>query len=169
MFGPEDTFFNLFGWLSTLSPVLPVIGGNLVGGGGGALFQPVHVCDVAHAIDAALNDDGASAGETYELGGPTVYSIAELLALVLAHTERKCLLVPLPFALAKFYGAFLQLAPRPLLTMDQVELLKSDNVVNAGAKGLAEFAIEPAAAEAILPSYLTRYRKGGPFASAAAA
>ena len=175
MFGPEDNFFNLFGWLSTLLPVLPVIGGKLsfadgvVAGVGGARFQPVYVCDVARAVDAVLADDGASAGETYELGGPNLYDFSELLALITAQTERNRPLLPLPFGLAKFYAAFLQMAPRPLLTMDQVEMLKSDNVVAEDAKGLADLGIRPTAAETILPDYLARYRRGGPFANSATA
>jgi NADH dehydrogenase len=163
MFGPEDGFFNLFGWLSTLSPVLPLVGG------GNTRFQPVHVCDVAHAVDLAVNDDGGSVGETYELGGPTVYTFTELMKLVLAQTGRKCLLVPVPFALAKFEAFFLQMAPRPLLTMDQVELLKNDNVVSEDAKGLADLGIPAMSAEAILPKYMGRYRRGGPFGSSATA
>jgi NADH dehydrogenase len=154
VFGPEDDFFNTFGWLATFSPVLPVIGS------GDTRFQPVYVGDVAAAIVNALGDD-ATAGQTYELGGPRVYTFREIMELVLSVTGRRRLIVPLPFALAKIEAMFLQLLPRPLLTMDQVELLKSDNVLSGDLPGLDALGVTPVAAEGVLPSYLARYRKGG--------
>ena len=86
---------------------------------------------------------------------------------MLAVTERKRLLLPLPFGLARFQAYFLQLLPTPLLTPDQVESLRVDNVVSPAAQSegrtLEAFGIAPAAFEAVVPSYLWRFRKAGQF------
>lgn len=156
VFGPEDGFFNLFAGLSRLSPVLPLIGG------GKTKFQPVYVGDVADAVLACLNGP-ETAGQTYELGGPRVYSFKELLKLMLLEIGQKRLLLPLPFALASFEAAFLELAPVPLLTRDQVRLLKRDNVVTGATPTLADLKIQPTAVEVIIPTYLDRYRRHGRF------
>jgi NADH dehydrogenase len=160
VFGPEDDFFNRFASLARMSPALPLIGG------GETRFQPVFVGDVAQAILKAVGGS-AKEGTTYELGGPEVKTFKELMEFVLAVTERKRLLVPLPFALASLKAKFLQFMPTPLLTPDQVELLKRDNVVSEAAlaegRTLRAFGIEGATIEAIVPSYLWRFRKTGQF------
>lgn len=162
-FGQGDGFFNKFGEMAVISPVLPLIGG------GETKFQPVFVGDTARAFARAVVDP-ASAGVTYELGGPGVFSFRELLELVLAETERKRILVPLPFAIAELIGKLCEplafFTPvAPPLTADQVKLLKVDNVVSGKLPGLAELGIAPATTvEGVLPSYLYRFRKGGQFA-----
>jgi uncharacterized protein YbjT (DUF2867 family) len=156
VFGPEDAFFNRFARLAQLLPALPLIGG------GTTRFQPVYVGDVADAVMAAL-DDRASAGQTYELGGPRIYTFKALMELILAETKRKRLLVPVPWALARCQGALLQLLPNPPLTVDQVRSLERDNVVSPGARTLADLGIAPDTVEAIVPAYLDRYRRGGWF------
>jgi NADH dehydrogenase len=161
VFGPEDQFFNKFAWLARISPVLPLIGG------GHTRFQPVFVGDVAAAILSALNDP-TTRGKTYELGGPTVYTFKELMQLILRETGRKRLLVPVPFFFATIKAFFLQmpsllLPVAPLLTVDQVRLLKTDNVVHEGALTLADLGIAPDAVEAAVPSYLWRFRAKGQF------
>ena len=161
VFGPEDDFFNRFAALARISPVLPLIGG------GHTRFQPVFVGDVAEAIARAV-DGNARAGTIYELGGPEIRTFKELMQYVLATIERKRLLVPLPFFAARFKAVFLQFAPSPLtLTGDQVEQLRTDNVVSDAAKSngrtLASLGIEPEPMEAIVPSYLWRFRKTGQF------
>ena len=158
IFGPEDGFFNKFAAMARMSPALPLIGG------GKTRFQPVFVGDVAAAIVTALGSPDAK-GRTYELGGPTSYSFKELLELILRETGRSRLLVPLPFGLAMFKAAFLQMLPNPLLTMDQVRLLKKDNVVSPTAAGLADLGITPTSVEAVVPSYLWRYRAKGEYAT----
>jgi NADH dehydrogenase len=162
MFGPEDDFFNRFAALARISPALPLIGG------GKTLFQPVYVGDVATAIANAV-DRNASAGTIYELGGPEVRSFKQLMQYVLKTIERKRLLVPIPFFVAKLQAMFLQFMPTPLLTPDQVELLRVDNVVSDAAKGgsrtLQGLGIEPEPIEAIVPTYLWRFRKTGQFRS----
>jgi len=165
VFGPEDDFFNRFAAMAAVSPVLPLIGG------GKSRFQPVYVTDVAAAITAVLSQP-ALAGATYELGGPSTYSFHELLELIVRETGRHPALVPVPWPLASLIGLVgdLQAAVLPIppvLTSDQVRLLRSDNVVAAGAPGLAALGITPTPVEAVVPSYLWRFRSGGQFAEAA--
>jgi uncharacterized protein YbjT (DUF2867 family) len=165
VFGPEDDFFNRFAAMVQLVPVLPLIGG------GGTRFQPVYVGDVAEAVVRGL-DNPAAAGCTYELGGPRSYTFKELMELVLTETRRRALLVKLPWSLASLQAACLELPskilpflPDPPLTRDQVKLLKSDNVVSPSALTLRDLGIEPVAVEAILPTYMDHYRRGGWFGS----
>lgn len=156
VFGPEDDFFNRFAEMTRFSPVLPLIGG------GRTRFQPVYVGDVAQAAVKALTDP-ACRGKVYELGGPRIYSLAEIMALLLRTIGRKRALVNLPFGLARLQAGLLELLPKPLLTRDQVTLLRHDNVVSPGALGLRDLGIEATAPEAVIPSYLDRYRPGGRF------
>lgn len=156
VFGPEDEFFNRFAWLAQMAPVLPLIGG------GHTKFQPVYVGDVAAAIVKCVSN-AATRGQTYELGGPDVYTFKELMQAILRMTCRKRLLVPVPFALASLKAFFLQFMPKPLLTPDQVTLLKSDNVVSDGAKTLTDLGIAPDSVDAIVPSYLWRFRPRGQY------
>lgn len=160
IFGPEDDFFNRFAALARISPMLPLIGGGLT------RFQPVFVGDVAAAIADAV-DGKTRPGTIYELGGPDVRTFKELMQFVLTTIERKRLLVSLPFFVARMQAMFLQYIPKPLLTPDQVELLRSDNLVSEAAKSEARtlqgLGIEPEPMEAIVPSYLWRFRKTGQF------
>jgi NADH dehydrogenase len=162
IFGPEDSFFNKFAGMARYLPALPLIGG------GRTRFQPVFVGNVAAAIVTAL-DSPAARGRTFELGGPGVYSFRELMEIILKQTGRRRALIPLPFGLATFNAALLQLLPNPLLTTDQVRLLKKDNVASAGAPGLADLAITPTSVEAVVPSYLWRFRAKGEYAQDPAA
>lgn len=166
MFGPEDTFFNRFATLARIMPMLPLIGG------GHTRLQPVFVGDVARAIADAV--DGKAKSGIYELGGPRIITMREAMELTLQTIERRRPLVPLPFPLAKLQAALaLQFAPGFLkLTPDQVELLKTDNVVSdeATAKSmtLAGLGITPETMEAIVPTYLWRFRRTGEFRNKAA-
>ncbi|HEX4271978.1 MAG TPA: complex I NDUFA9 subunit family protein [Rhizomicrobium sp.] len=158
IFGPEDGFFNKFAQMARFLPALPLIGG------GKTHFQPVFVGDVALAILAAI---ARQDGRTYELGGPTVYTFKELMQLILRETDRKRALMPVPFGIASLKAMFLQLLPNPLLTVDQVRLLKKDNVVSTTAAGLSNLGITPTSVEAVVPSYLWRYRAKGEYADQA--
>jgi len=162
VFGPEDDFFNRFAALARISPALPLIGGGLT------RFQPVFVGDVAAAIADAV-DGKARPGTVYELGGPDVRTFKELMHFVLSTIERRRLMVPLPFFVAKMQAMVLQYLPKPLLTPDQVELLRVDNVVSAAAQAegrtLQGLNIDPEPIEAIVPSYLWRFRRTGQFRS----
>jgi uncharacterized protein YbjT (DUF2867 family) len=159
-FGPEDEFFNRFAAMARLSPALPLPGG------GQMRTQPVFVADIGEAIAKAVDGD-ATAGTTYELGGPEVHTFKELMEFILATIERRRLLVPVPFGLMKLQAAFLQHLPDPPLTPDQVDMLKADNVVSAEAhaqrRTLEGLGIIPNSLEAIVPDYLWRFRKTGQF------
>lgn len=160
LFGPEDQFFNRFAELARFLPALPLIGG------GRTRFQPVFVGDAAAALVAALDDPKAQ-GKIYELGGPTIYSFKQLMEVMLAVIERKRLLVPIPFWLATLQAIFLQLLPNPLLTPDQVKLLRHDNLVSPTAHKIEELGIQPTTVEAEVPAYLWRFRSKGEYAELA--
>jgi len=162
VFGPGDAFFNRFGEMAAISPVLPLIGG------GETRFQPVFVGDVAAAVATALLDPAAE-GKTYELGGPRIYSFKELMTLLLDVTGRSCTLVPVPFGLAGLLGLGGDIVAAtgliaPPITRDQVAMLRGDNIVAPGALGLADLGVAASAAEPIIPTYLYRYRRGGQYA-----
>ncbi|MFY9956558.1 complex I NDUFA9 subunit family protein [Bradyrhizobium sp.] len=161
LFGPEDDFTNRFAALARLSPMLPLIGG------GETKLQPAYVGDVATAVaDAA--EGKTKDGAVYELGGPEVLSMREIMKIILDIADRDRMLVSLPFGLAKLQSMLLQFAPGPFkLTPDQVELLRSDNVVSGAAKAaeltLEGLGISPDSIEAIAPQYLWRFRPAGQF------
>jgi len=167
VFGPEDGFFNRFGAMAAMSPVLPLIGG------GHTKFQPVYVGDVGAAIVAALSLETA-AGRTFELGGPGVYSFKALMELLCRETMHHRLLLPIPFPIASALGKIGDLQAKllpipPQVTSDQVELLKSDNVANPDLPGLADLGVAATAVDAVIPTYLWRFRRGGQFAQPEAA
>jgi uncharacterized protein YbjT (DUF2867 family) len=160
VFGPEDDFFNRFAALARIAPALPLIGG------GKTRLQPVFVGDVARAVVAGLTGK-AGAGGPYELGGPEVLTLKEVMQRLLAYAMRKRLLMPEPFWLAKLQAAFLQWLPEPPLTVDQVRLLETDNVVSEAAawagRTLDGLGIEPVAVAAVVPGYLEQFRPRGQF------
>ena len=165
VFGPEDHFFNRFGQMAAISPVLPLVGED-------TRFQPVFVGDVAAAIANAV-EDPAAAGQTFELAGPTIYTFRELMELVRRETGRHPVLLPVPWPIAKLIGGVGNLQARfmaPVLTSDQVELLRRDNLPAEGAPGLAALGVvHPTPVEAVISTYLYRYRKGGQYAELPAA
>ncbi len=162
VFGPEDGFFNRFASMATVLPILPLVGG------GKTKFQPVYVDDVADAVVRCLRDPDTM-GRTYELGGPDIMTFRECLELMLETIQRKRLLLPIPFPIAKLMGTVAQFQPvgEPQITADQVELLKKDNIVGiSGEAGIGTFAdlgITPTAAPIVLPAYLHRYRPRGQY------
>jgi uncharacterized protein YbjT (DUF2867 family) len=147
VFGPEDDFFNRFASMTGFSPFLPVVGGK---------SQPVYVADVAEAIMRGLDVD-ATAGQTYALGGPRVYTMREIMEMVLRYAQRRRELVSIPLWMAAIQAVFLQFLPNAPLTPDQVRMLAVDNVVPEGEPGLAALGINATAAEAIVPTYLARF------------
>lgn len=163
VFGTEDGFFNRFAGMARLGPVLPVVGAA-------TRFQPVHVDDVAQA---AVKGVLGQASGVYELGGPDVESFRVLMQRMLRVIQRRRLIVNVPFIGAGVMAAVLDgvqaitlgLVHNGMITRDQVRSLRSDNVVTAGAKGLADLGIEPTAMEAVLPDYLWRYRPSGQYAA----
>jgi len=159
-FGPEDDFFNRFSALARIAPALPLPGG------GKTRFQPVFAGDIAQALARAV-EGLAKSGMIYELGGPDVRTFRQLMQFILHTIERRRLLVPVPFGLLKLQAVFAQFLPKPPITPDQVELLKGDNVVSDAARRdgrtLEGLGIIPETIEAIVPTYLWRFRKTGQF------
>ncbi len=170
VFGPEDDFFNRFAAMTGWSPVLPVIVKAMpcpmrgLYRGGSPKFQPVYVGDVADAMMAAatmVSEGKAEAqGQTYELGGPTVYDMKQVMELVERFTHRKRWLAPIPMGAARFKAVFLQMLPKPILTPDQVRLMERDNVLGGSKPGLEQLGVTPTAAEVILPTYMLRFVDG---------
>lgn len=162
VFGPEDQFFNRFASMARLAPVLPLIGG------GQTRFMPVYVGDIAEAV-SQLVDQSAATGRIYELGGPETLSLREVINYTLKVTGRRRLLVSVPWKVASVLGSILSLLPGAPLTADQVELLKSDNLVSDQARQEGRtfegLGINPVGVEAIVPSYLFRYRRAGQFST----
>jgi NADH dehydrogenase len=164
IFGTEDGFFNRFASMSRMGPILPVVGAN-------TRFQPVYVDDVAQA--AVKGVLGQAAPGVYELGGPEVDSFRGLMGRMLAVIQRRRAVVNVPFWVANIMGfAFdalqavtLGLIENKVITRDQVRNLRRDNVVSPGAKGFADFGIQPTAMEAVLPDYLWRFRTSGQYAA----
>ena len=160
IFGPEDDFFNKFAGMAQLSPALPLIGG------GGTKFQPVYVGNVAEAVAVAI-DGGAKPGTIYELGGPEIATFRQCLERMLEETDRKRVLVPVPFGVAKLMGKVMGLLPKPLLTADQVRMLQTDTIVSEAAEAdgrtLAGLGVAATVMDVILPTYLVRFREHGQF------
>ena len=130
-------------------------------GGGHTRLQPVYVEDVAEAI-ARILADRASPGRTYELAGPNVYTLRELVRFALRLIGKRRLLVPLPFALADIQARLFELLPRPPLTTSQVDLLRTDNLASGDLPGFRDLNIRPRAVEDIVPTYVGRSRKPAP-------
>ena len=160
IFGSDDDFFNRFAALARMSPVMPLIGG------GDTRFQPVFVGDVAEVLARGV-EGRLAAGSTYEIGGQEIMTLRDIFQFVLRVTNRRRLLIPVPFGLANIPAAVLGLLPNAPLTRDQVALLRRDNVVSEAAKAegrtLEALGIQAATMEAIVPGYLWRFRKSGQF------
>lgn len=162
LFGPEDGFFTRFAGMAKMAPVLPLIGGS-------TRFQPAYVGDVGDAVAAALSRPDAE-GRTFELGGPRTYTMKELLLYLTREIDRPRMLLPIPLIVAGpmgyTIGALSRLNPLfgPPLTGDQVQLLKTDNVVGAGMPGFADLGVKDLeTVESICPTYLWRHRPLGQF------
>jgi NADH dehydrogenase len=160
VFGPRDGFFNRFANMALAAPALPLPGG------GSMRMQPVYVGDVVAAIEASIGIGKVKInprGKVFELGGPDVYSFRQLMEITLLQIRRRRLLLPVPLSLMSFGAFFAGFLPSPPVTVDQVKLLKIDNVVAKNALDLADLGISATSMDAILPSYLGRFRPGGQF------
>jgi uncharacterized protein YbjT (DUF2867 family) len=146
MFGPGDALFATLAELARLLPVLPLIGG-------GTRLQPVFVEDVAKAITNILSDPG-TVGQTYELAGPRVYTLRELVNMTLQLMGKRRLLVAVPFAVAEIQARLFEFLPNPPLTTGQVDLLKVDNVASKTLPGFQDLKIRPKTVEEVLPTYI---------------
>lgn len=161
MFGQEDALFNRFASMSRMGPVLPLVGAE-------TKFQPAYVDDAAAA--AELGVLGEAAPGVYELGGPAALSFREMMEEMLKIIRRRRLIVNIPFIVAKVMGTSFDIVNfvsggliNGPVTRDQVTSLQADNVVADGAKGFADLGITPTAMEAVLPSYLWRFRPSGQY------
>lgn len=162
VFGADDNFFNMFARLARITPALPLIGG------GKTKFQPVFVGDVAQAVMAAILipavHEADPRGKIYELGGPDIVTLRQIYQIIMDCTGCKRLLIPVPFFLAKIKAVFLNLLPKPLLTPDQVESMKVDNVVSPTALNLSHLGVGRTGMGLVVPGYLETYKVGGRFA-----
>ena len=164
IFGNEDRFFNRFAEMARLGPILPVVGAD-------TRFQPVYVDDVAQV--AVLGATGRADSGVYELGGPDVVTFRALMGQMLAVIQRRRLVLNVPFFLADIIGGVLDfvqmltagLIKNGMITRDQVQNLRQDNVVASGARGLVDLGITPTAIGAVIPEYLWRYRPSGQYAA----
>jgi uncharacterized protein YbjT (DUF2867 family) len=155
MFGPGDALFGTLADIVRLLPVVPLVGG------GRTRLQPVYVEDVAEAIVRMLADPG-TAGRTYELGGPGVYTLRELISFALRLIDKRRLLVPVPFAVAEIQARLLEFLPSPPLATSQVDLLRVDNLASGALPGFRDLNIRPKAVEDIVPTYVGRLRTPSP-------
>jgi uncharacterized protein YbjT (DUF2867 family) len=153
MFGPGDALFGTLAELARLLPILPLIGG------GRTRLQPVFVEDVAEAVANILTDPG-TVGQIYELAGPGVYTLRELVSMTLRFMGKRRLLVSIPFAVAEVQARLFELLPNPLLTSGQVDLLKADNVASRNLPGLQELKIKPKTVEEVVPTYIGTRAQG---------
>lgn len=162
IFGADDNFYNRFAGLSRMGPVMPIVGAN-------TRLQPVFVEDVAQA--AVMGATGAADPGIYELGGPEVLTLRQIVSQVLEAVDRRRGVVNVPFPLAKIVAAMLDvvqmitggLFTNSALSRDQLALLRQDNVVSPDARGFAELGIQPVAAGMVLDSYLWRFRPSGQY------
>lgn len=158
IYGPGDGLFNRIAGLARMSPVFPLIGAD-------TKFQPAFVGDVAEAVTRTLETGNG----IYELGGPEIATMRDMVELALEVTRRNRILVPVPAAFARVQALFLQMLPNPLLTVDQVRMLGHDNVVSKSAidtgRTFAGLGISPTMMRVILPTYLERFRRTGQFES----
>ena len=157
MVGTDDKFLNTLASLCQISPFLPLIGQGL------NYIQPIAVTDTAKAVVEVLEKEEIN-NNIYELGGPNTFAFKELMKILLKQIKKKRFLVPIPFSFAKFLAKILQLLPKPMLTTDQVEMLKYDNVVTNNYPTLKDLKINPKTIDSVLPNYIWRFRKGGQFA-----
>ncbi len=145
VFGTNDNFFNLFNKLINLLPIIPLAGAK-------TKFQPCYVGDVTDAIIKIIEEVNPS--QVYELGGPKVYTFKELIETLLISINKKRLIVGLPDFISRIQAKIMQLFPNPLLTEDQLEILKSDNICSNQYPGFFELGVYTRSVEIILPNYI---------------
>lgn len=156
IFGPSDGLFNKFAQAISTFPIMPVFSGD-------TKFQPIYVGDVVEVIIKALKG-GDMKGKIYELGGVDTYTLRDLMKLTAKETLRSPLFVEVPAFVAPINVFFLGLLPNPPITLDQLRMLQTDNVVGEGSHGLSDLGITPTRVDTILPTYLHQYRPKGQFA-----
>ena len=154
VFGPGDKFLNVFARMQRFLPFVPLAGAS-------TNFQPVYVCDVAEAFTHALHDP-KTMHLVYELGGPNIYTLAELVRLAGRYAGHERPVLELPPALAYPLAALLELLPgTPLMSRDNLDSMKVDNVVDPAIQRLtaATLGIKLTALEAAAPHYLAPHER----------
>ena len=153
--GPKDNFFNMFAKLVNIFPVIPLVGAE-------TKFQPVYVNDIAEAVNVIIENNLSK--QIFELGGPKIFSFLELIKMLLTEIRKKRIIIPIPFSMGKIQAFFLQMFPKPLLTLDQVQILQEgDNIVSDQNKTFEDLEIKPKNIENIISGYLKVYRPTGQF------
>ena len=153
--GPKDNFFNMFAKLVNIFPVIPLVGAE-------TKFQPVYVNDIAEAVNVIIENNLSK--QIFELGGPKIFSFLELIKMLLTEIRKKRIIIPIPFSIGKIQAFFLQMFPKPLLTLDQVQILQEgDNIVSDQNKTFEDLEIKPKNIENIISGYLKVYRPTGQF------
>ena len=136
LYGKGDNFFGQFSDMASISPIIPLISKN-------TKFQPIFVNDVVSAIiKLIINKD--IKGNIFDLGGKFAYTFENLLKILLDIKGIKRFLIPLNPNLMMIPALFLERLPKPPFTVDQMKLLKHDNILNGNSPGLNELGIEPA-------------------------
>lgn len=155
VFGAEDAFVNRFARMIEVAPAVPILRA-------GTRFQPVFAADVAQAVAAAALDGKTFAGRTFELGGPEVIAMGDLLRRIAQMIGRAPTFLELPDSLGGMIAkaGFLPGAP---ITQDQWLMLQRDNIVTPGAEGFAAFGLQPTPLDSVAPTWLVRYRRSGRF------
>ena len=146
IFGPEDSFLNLFAMLEKRMPLIPLACA-------GARFQPVYVDDVARAFGAAIDDDTALLGHL-SLCGPKTYTLREMVAYVGELTGHKRPILPIGRGLSQLQARVLEWLPGPLMSRDNLASMERDNVCACDGNTLTKFGFTPTALEAVAPGYL---------------
>ena len=152
VFGPSDNFINRFVKMASISPLMPMVGKGLT------KFQPVYVNDLISVIEILISKD-IFKGQTFELGGPDIFSLKEIYDLILKSMGIKRLYFPIPFVIAKFLGAACSFFPNPPITIDQVRLLQNDNIAAQNSKGFSKFDINPVSLKEIMESNVKQYSR----------
>ncbi len=158
VFGKYDHFFNMMARIALVSPIIPLIGG------GETKFQPIYAGDLAVAVHHLLLEKKPK-HKIYELGGPDIVSMKEMMRIMVGEIGYQRIVLSVPLWLSLLMGRFLNLLPKPPLTVEQVRLLQQDNIADSRVAGLAELGIQPQTLGSILPSYMDAYCKGGRYAS----
>ena len=154
--GGKNDFTNMFAKLANLFPIIPLAGATVK-------FAPVYVGDIALGVDKIIEDEIKN--DTIEFVGNEIFTLEELIKIISNEIRTKNIILPIPSWLGRIQGRVLGLAPKPMLTLDQIKTLESgDNIASGSNKTLKDLGIEPQHIRKIIPNYLWRFRKEGQFA-----
>ena len=147
VFGPGDGFFSVQAKLVKMLPVIPLFGG------GNNCFQCVYVKDLVQGLCKIISAEETK-GKIFEFGGPDILSMKEIYKLIMDNLDVRRLLLPMPISVAATMGLFMQLLPSPIITYDQVKLLRQDNVVSEKLNTLESLGVVKQRVRDILPNFI---------------